>query len=261
MSHLGSVPDSFWFVVAFLAVAKVTIGTIYQLAAGSNYLQQRRVLTVDMPKGQRAKEIRASWHFMSDAVVLVVLTWCGAFSFAHSTLANHALAFIAMYLWVEVWYYFSHRAMHRFDWLYCIHRKHHESIVLKPLSAISMSGTEKWLFYSTAWLGFMALISHWWPVTPIGIAAFYGFNLILSLHGHSNSEPTSVMRLFSRMGFASSTSHALHHARFNVNYCFSLAALDALFGTASSDSACLQANALEGKGARTIRELAKGLQS
>lgn len=243
--------------ILWIGFGKLVIGSILQLVAKTSYIQEHRVLAMNFPRGQRREEIRNSWHVISDGVMVTGLIAAGAFYFSESSYINHFTTFIVMWIWVEIWYYFSHRAMHENNYLYKIHKKHHDSVVLQPLSAISMSATEKWFFYSAAWLGFMALVSRIIPVTLEGIAAFYTFNFILSLHGHSNAETSRMMIWISRLGFASSTSHALHHTRYNANYCFSWAFLDKLFGTDTPDYKQIQENAYHGKGAVAIKDLEK----
>ena len=240
-------------VLVWLAFGKVALGLAWEGLLTTSTMRSHRVFKIQIPADQRLREIRSSWHVVSDAVVLYVLTRFGLIQLAADTLANSLLTFAVFYAWVEVWYYATHRWMHANDFLYRVHRSHHLTRVVTPLSSISMSWVEKWVFYTCGWLGFVALASWVVPISLYGIAAYYAFHFIISLHGHSNTEPTRLGCLMSRLGMGSATSHALHHARFRVNYGFSNMLLDRLLGTYSNETETLQRKAVEKAGAETLK--------
>lgn len=246
-------PDVF-FALAWLALGKLILGLAWELATGTVGLKEHRVFRVLVPVGQRLREIKSSWHVISDAVYLYVLLRTGLLLLAPESVLTDAKTFAIFYVWVEVWYYFTHRWMHQYDWLYFVHRSHHLTRVVTPLSSISMSWMEKWVFYTMGWLSFMAALSWVTPISLRGIAAYYAFHFVISLHGHSNVETSRVAAFLSRhLSMGSATSHALHHARFKVNYGFSNMMLDKLLGTYSDETETLQQRAIEKKGIESLR--------
>ncbi len=243
----------FWWFVFWLAFGKVIIGIVWTMLTQRPALLEHRIYRIEIPDGQRQREIKSSWHVISDAIVLVAVVGLGWINLASNTPINTLLTFAVFYCWVEAWYYAHHRLMHERDWLYKYHKSHHLSKVVTPLSSISMSWVEKCIFYTGGWLGFMTLISWVVPVTLHGIAAYYTFHFIISLHGHSNTEPSALGRLMTKLNMGSATSHALHHSRMRVNYGFSCMLLDKLLGSYAEETPVLQENALKGNGATSLR--------
>jgi len=242
-------------VVAWLAFGKLALGVIWEVATRTPGLRAHQVFRMPPAEGQRWREIKSSWHVFSDALLLYALVGFGAIHFAADTFAAGALTFAVFYVWVEVWYYFTHRLMHQSNLLYSWHRSHHLTQVVTPLSSISMSWIEKCIFYTAAWLGFMAAVSWFMPVTLTGIAAYYTYHFLISLHGHSNVEASALGRFMSRtVHSGSATSHAVHHARFRVNYGFSNMLLDKLLGTYSDETDVLQERAIGKQGVDSFKK-------
>jgi Delta7-sterol 5-desaturase len=237
------------FTLVWLAVGKLILGFVWEMATRTASLREHRVFRVPVPAGQRLREINSSWHVVSDAIYLYVLLRSGLMVLSPESFLTGVKTFAIFYVWVEVWYYFTHRWMHEYNWLYVVHRSHHLTRVVTPLSSISMSWVEKWVFYTMGWLTFMAALSWLTPISLGGIAAYYTFHFTISLHGHSNIETSRVASLLSRhLSMGSATSHALHHARFRVNYGFSNMLLDKLLGTYCDETETLQQRAVEKKG-------------
>ena len=243
-----------WVSIAFFAIGKPLLGLVWEAVTRAHASAGHRIFRIGIPADQRSRELKSSWHVISDAIVFWALLRLGLLRLAPETLPRALLTFCMLYVWVETWYYFTHRLMHESAFLYRFHRSHHLSRVVTPLSSISMSWVEKWIFYSLGWLGFMALVSRIMPVSLYGIAAYYLFHFIISLHGHSNVETSRLGALASRtFGFGSATSHALHHARYRFNYGFSCMLIDKLLGTFSGDTETLQGNAIAKAGAESFK--------
>lgn len=252
ISPPGYLSDDLLYVLAWVALGKIILGLAWEGLTGTSAMRLHRVFRVEIPARQRLREIKSSWHVVSDVIALYGLIRFDLIRFAPHSLVNTLLTFMLFYLWVEVWYYFTHRWMHEYEFLYRVHRSHHLTRVVTPLSSISMSWIEKWVFYTGAWLGFMAMISWVAPVTLYGIAAYYTYHFIISLHGHSNTEASRLGCLLLKLGMGSAASHALHHARFRVNYGFSNMWLDRLLGTYSPDTETLQYKAVAKAGVDTF---------
>lgn len=241
-------------VLCWLAFGKLILGLGWEFGMKLQVMRTHRVFRIDTPKGQRLREIKSSWHVFSDAIVLYALVRLDLIRLAPETLEIGLLSFALLYVWVETWYYFTHRLMHSNAFFYQLHRSHHLTKAVTPLSSISMSWVEKWIFYTCGWLGFMALMSHLMPVSLYGIASYYLFHFLISLHGHSNVESSRLGLMLSKVLYSgSATSHALHHARFRVNYGFSSMLLDRMLGTYAEDTSLLQERALAKTGVESFK--------
>lgn len=246
-------------VLAWVAFGKILLGIGWEALTSVPGLRAHRVFRVPVPAGQRWREIKSSWHVFSDVVVLYVLLRANLLQLAPNTLGGTLATFGVFYVWVEVFYYFTHRWMHEYDFLYPLHRSHHLTQIVTPLSSISMSWVEKWIFYTGPWLSFMAAMSWVMPVTLYGIAAYYTFHFIISLHGHSNTETSRIgCFLSSALSFGSAASHAVHHARFRANYGFSCMLLDKLLGTYADDTEQLQSLAVQRNGVTSLKRMPPG---
>jgi sterol desaturase/sphingolipid hydroxylase (fatty acid hydroxylase superfamily) len=216
-------------------------------------MQAHRVYAVEIPADQKTREVKHSWHVISDGVVLYLLVALHLINFAPDTLQNIVITFAIFYAWVETWYYFTHRLMHKYDWLYKFHREHHLSLAVTPLSSISMSSVEKIIFYTGGWLTFMAAVSWIVPVSLYGVVAYYTYHFIISLHGHSNTEATALNAVLAKIGMGSATSHAIHHARFKQNFGFSNMFWDKVCGTYAKDTLEIQRMAIHKQGTKSLK--------
>lgn len=244
---------SFIALVLYLAFGKLIIGLLWTKVMNLNALRAHRVYQVELTSKQKRREMITSWHVFSDGLVLYLLAYFGLIQFAADSWQNITLTFVLFYAWVETWYYFTHFAMHKYRWLYKFHRDHHLSLVVSPLSSISMSNVEKWVFYTGGWLGFMSLMSWLLPISLYGIVAYYSYHFVISLHGHSNTEASMFNRVLARLGMGSATSHAIHHARFNQNLSFSNMFWDKVMGTYAPDTLVMQEKAIAKNGTDSIK--------
>lgn len=243
---------------AFVLLGWLLFGKLFLLvgidgAMKKPEMQRNRIFNIPIPDGQREREIAQSWHFISDVVIVYTLLYTGLLRPAEPSFLGSLATFAVFYVWVEVYYYFIHRAMHEFKFLIPIHRAHHISIVCTPYSASAMSGIEKWILSSLAWIAVPAALSWVMDITLSGITAYFMFNYFITLGGHTNTESSPVSLKMAKIGMGSATTHALHHARFKVNYGFSCTLLDRLFGTYSSETDELRLRALAGNGNRNMK--------
>lgn len=243
----------FLAIIAYLMLGKVVLGLVFTKVTNLGALKAHRVYQVDISNAQKLREIKNSWHVISDGVALFALHYFGLINFAQESLQTALITFGVFYLWVETWYYHTHALMHKNRWLYKFHREHHLSHVVSPLSSIAMSNVEKWVFYTGGWLGFMAAISWVMPISLYGIVAYYTYHFVISLHGHSNTETSPVGAFLTRLGMGSATSHAIHHARFNQNFGFSNMLWDKLLGTYANDTLAMQQKAIKKEGTDSIK--------
>jgi len=226
---------TFVLILLWLAFGKLLSIGFFSLLARQPGLRARRVIAAEVGREQTRRELRSAWLVLTDPAVLALLVWMGWIRFAEETWAHAAFTAAVFFLWAEVWFYGTHRLMHKSDWLWAFHEKHHLSEVPQPLTATSFSLVEKLFFYTCGWLGFLAVLSWWAPVSLYGIAAFYSYYFITSPLAHSNLElqPAWVHDLPGGLGkiLGTATGHAVHHGRHDLNYGFITSVLDRVFGT------------------------------
>lgn len=251
-----------WAILLWLASGKIlTISavTAFTRLPGAN---RHKIYQVEAAEGQTGWELRSAWVLLTDAVVLGVLLTLGLLRPAADTLATAALTFTALFVWAELWMYWAHRLMHRFNLLWKIHEQHHRSVVPQPLTATSFSLAEKLVVYTLGWLGFAAALSWVAPVSLYGIVAYYSFYFITSPLAHANVETTDADSLNARWGLGrilgTSTGHAMHHARCHGNFGFLTSLTDRMFGTYLPDTPAIQRRAWAGRGLASTDEKLDG---
>lgn len=251
-------PSTIFTTQAFVTLGWLAFGKVLLLlglgsAMQKPEMQQKRVFRVPVPEGQRERELVSSWHFISDVVIVYLMLRLGVLRPSAPSFLYSFTTFLMFWAWVEIYYYAIHYAMHHNKFLIAVHRSHHVSMVVTPYSASAMSAMEKWVFSSLAWLGFVAAMSWVVPITMSGITAYFVFNYFITLGGHSNTESSPVSLKLAKIGMGSATTHALHHARFKVNYGFSFTLMDRLFGTYSDETDDLRRRALAGNGNDSLK--------
>jgi Delta7-sterol 5-desaturase len=213
--------------------------TIVALALGfllERALPNKRVFSVPLAKEQYRFEAIGNLGFVAIATLTIsgVLA-TGAVRFGEPSTARSGATFFAMLASFQIFYWTLHRAMHTRR-LLVVHRWHHRSRVTTPLSGQSMHPIEAG-FWMLGYAGLPILFSRIAPISLEGWAAYLAFNVFGNIIGHANCEPTAKLaatRLASL--FANPfVYHALHHARWTVNYAFQASIMDRLFGTEASD--------------------------
>ena len=238
--------------LAWILVAEVAMMLLMSYAVRSKRFSKGRVFDVPIPPEQRKREFAHSWHMFLDATVLYVFIYVGLLRAAPFTWLDTLATLVIVGLWVEVYFYAVHRAMHAFKPLRPIHLDHHRSVVNTPYSGFASSLAEKAILLSFA-VWFIAALSWLIDVTMAGVAAFYAYYYVIVIGGHCNTEFPVISRTMTRLGLATPSAHALHHARFDVNYGFGFVFLDRLFGTYSKETAPLRERALAGDGYRDLK--------
>lgn len=220
----------------WIGLGKFVTIAVVQLIADSPHGRSRRVFNVAIEDPNQARrEFRSPWLLTTDAIALAILMALGWIKIGPDRVANVLLTAAFLFVWIEIWFYFSHRAMHASNYLWRFHNHHHLSVVLRPMSAASFSIVEKAFFYTTAWVGSLLVLSWWMPISLLGVALYYTIYYISSSGAHSNTEllPAFMHKLPFGLGriLGSSTAHALHHVRYRGNYGFLTSVLDRIFGT------------------------------
>lgn len=199
-------------------------------------LPKKKVFAVPLAKGQYGFEAVGNLVFLAVTTsTFTAVLASGIVRFGQATTERSAATFFAMLVGFQVFYWMLHRTMHTRR-LLSIHRWHHRSRVTTPLSGQSMHPVEACL-WMLGYAGLPILFSRVAPISFNGWAAYLAFNVFGNIVGHANCEPTAKLaatRLASI--FANPfVYHALHHARWTVNYAFQASIMDRLFGTEADD--------------------------
>jgi Delta7-sterol 5-desaturase len=226
----------------FLAIANHLIVYIFILIFKSRKV--KRIYNVETTQQQLKEELENS--FLTSPLH-AFLIWLALYSTLlkdyETTWLNFIYTFVIVFVWTEIWHYFSHRAMHTRALLF-IHREHHKSRVTNPLSSISFSFLEK-LIFSAGIIIPVSLLSGIIPISFYGIYAYYIFYFITNVLGHSNMEIRDPQYANSWIGkiLNTPTFHAMHHARYVKNYGLITSTLDRLFDTMWEDYDQVQSRA------------------
>ena len=204
----------------------------------------RRIYNLQADQDQLKEELNNSWLTSPLHSLLIGLAlYSGMLASSPETWWCFLYTFLIVFVWTEIWHYFSHRAMHHRSLLW-IHREHHKSKITNPLSSISFSFLEK-LIFSVGIIVPVAFLSWIIPISFYGIVAYYLFYFITNTLGHSNFEIRKPGYTTTWMGrvFNTPTYHAMHHARYVKNYGLITSTLDRLFNTMWEDYDQVQSRA------------------
>jgi sterol desaturase/sphingolipid hydroxylase (fatty acid hydroxylase superfamily) len=226
----------------FLAVANHLIVYSFILIFRSKKI--KKVYNVDATEAQLKDELENSFLTSPLHAVLIWLAVYSGFLKDHQTTwINFLYTFAIVFVWTEIWHYFSHRAMHTKALLW-IHREHHKSKVTNPLSSVSFSFLEK-LIFSVGIIIPIAALSTFMPISFYGLYAYYIFYFITNVLGHSNMEIRDAEYAKTWIGkvLNTPTFHAMHHARYVKNYGLITSTLDRFFNTMWEDYEQVQSRA------------------
>src|SRR5438067_13240674 len=118
----------------FLAVANHLIVFGFILIYKSKKV--RHIYNLEASQDQLKEELKNSFLTSPLHSFLIGLAlYLGFLKDHETTWINFLYTFLIVFVWTEIWHYFSHRAMHTKALLF-IHREHHKSKVTNPLSSI-----------------------------------------------------------------------------------------------------------------------------
>jgi sterol desaturase/sphingolipid hydroxylase (fatty acid hydroxylase superfamily) len=169
-------------------------------------------------------------HFVTEAmfksVELGILLWIWHYRLFTLSLSN-GWSILLLFLGVEFFHYWHHRATHRVRWLWATHAVHHSPVHFN-LSAAYRLGWTSWL--SGNILFFMPLV--WLGFHPISVLTAVSLNLLYQFGVHTELVP----KLGPLEWFLNTPSHhRVHHASnpayLDRNYGSVLIVFDRLFGT------------------------------
>jgi sterol desaturase/sphingolipid hydroxylase (fatty acid hydroxylase superfamily) len=126
--------------------------------------------------------------------------------------------FAAMFVWTEIYFYYSHRLIHH-PKLFWIHRHHHANRPVSPWTSLAFSIPERLILLLGTVL-IPGIVSQWLPISQEGFAFYFLVNYILNVYGHLNVEivPYKWAKLAFGNVMNTTTYHSLHHMRYNGHY-------------------------------------------
>lgn len=198
----------------------------------------RRIYALDILQGAKV--------LLFDVLFATLLIRTGFLHFAPlNGFVSFALTFLVLFVWVEIYFYYSHRLFHlpKFFW---IHRHHHQASPLNPWTSLSFSLFER--FILLLGVSFMpALVSFWVPFPAEASGAYFFVNYLLNVYGHLNTETLPPGFTTSRIGKVMNTStyHALHHLRYRGHFGLFTSTLDKIHGTKFADYEAKQKESFE----------------
>ena len=250
----------FLSVLLWLAFGKLLIIKLFTVLKDLPFYQLLRIFSIEVSKEQTVRELKATWVVLTDAIVLALLAEFGLIRFAPESLSTILLTFLVFFIWVEIWFYWSHRWLHQSNIIWRFHQHHHLSVINQPLTATSFSFMEKFVFYTCGWFLLPTLISWYIPISPCGIAAYFTCYYIASTIAHSNTEFSYFLQKRLPWGLdklvPSSTSHALHHVRYQMNFGGPFTSvLDKACGTYVQNTEKIQSRVSLGKSLTSLEEV------
>ncbi|MGZ3722856.1 MAG: sterol desaturase family protein, partial [Bdellovibrionales bacterium] len=221
-------------------------------ALKSEFAKNHQVYKIALLPGQLRLELRSTAvNILTDSLFLATVIKAHLAKLDESHLLSTALI---SFIWVEIWFYFSHRLMHT-KALYFIHRLHHQAKVATPLTGMSFSILER-LILSGGMAGGLWVVSKAYPISSAGVALYFVFNYFFALLQHSNVEVFSPQMRSLFFWLTTPSHHSMHHARMRGHYGLYTPFLDRLFKTEFADYARLQDLAYNGHGLTSLFNIA-----
>jgi lathosterol oxidase len=151
--------------------------------------------------------------------------------------------FFVLFLWLEIYFYYSHRLMHTRA-LFWIHAEHHSRKATNPFTSLAFSSTERMILLLGS-LGIPALFSQWQPLPLQGLGLYFLFNYVMNVYGHLNVEVIPPSHLNHWLGRVANTTtyHALHHEQYRGHFGLFTQVLDRFHGTRFAEYEARQAQA------------------
>lgn len=225
------------FYAIFLVRATIFAGGGTAWIQTSEWAKKHKVILQDT-------ECRAIWADVLDgllviAVDAVVTVLAFHYGWLRLSIDSSPLlivaTFAAMFVWLEIYFYYSHRLLHH-PKLFWIHKRHHVRRATNPWTSLSFSVSERFVLLFGA-VGIPAVLSHFIPMSIESYFGYFLFNYIFNVYGHLNVETLPTRFVNSRLGriFFTTTFHALHHSRYRGHYGLFTQVLDGWHGTKFAD--------------------------
>lgn len=140
----------------------------------------------------------------------------------------YAGSFVALFLWHDTYFYWTHRMMHHPRLYRHFHSLHHQSVYPTPWAALAFNSSEA-LVESLVFIIAVVVLPIHWSVLPL----FNLVSILLNVHGHLGHDLISRKTLERApwRWFNHPSTHGQHHLRHRGNYSLYLVFWDKLMGT------------------------------
>ncbi len=246
--------ETFILVVGYYFLRTVIFaGLASKFLESSKLAKLKKVYQIPIERAQIMTELGSNVVILLfDALIAALLLYFDLFRSSSDEAFAFFSTFLLMFVWLEIWFYISHRLLHHRA-LYFIHAQHHQAKVTGPLTALSFSLFERVILMLGA-TALPALLSFWFPLSFTGYAFYFTVNYALNIFAHLNVElipPSWLQRPWGRVLNATSF-HALHHGRYNGHFGLFTPFLDRIFGTDFTDYREVQKEAYQGRGLQRV---------
>lgn len=235
-------PMSFWeqfrfLVIVFTARSIVLAGFPSLITQITQWARKRRIVDREIGWNQIMADMIQGLKILAlDAITVTLAIHFGFLKvFEHSTKLQIFSVVGLMFVWFEIYFYYSHRIIH-LPKLFWIHRHHHVAKATNPWTSLSFSLAERLILLFGA-VAIPAAFSHWIPFSLEGFYLYFLLNYALNVYGHLNVEIMPMAYLKSPVGkvINTTTFHALHHLRFNGHFGLFTRVLDQVHNTEYED--------------------------
>ncbi|RYZ71710.1 MAG: sterol desaturase family protein [Proteobacteria bacterium] len=220
----------------FVARSGLIAGTTTIWIHFSRWAQRRRIIAPKVGASVWRDVFFGIGILLLDAVVVLAAFRSGLMIGNHgSSLPIVLLTIAAFFVWVEIYFYYSHRLMHH-PKLFWMHKHHHRERATNPWTSLSFSVVERFVLHVGTIL-IPALVSQFVPLSVDAYFAYFLINYLLNVYGHLNVEtiPPWVLRRPWGQLLNTTTYHALHHSRYRGHFGLFTKYLDELHGTKFKD--------------------------
>jgi sterol desaturase/sphingolipid hydroxylase (fatty acid hydroxylase superfamily) len=204
---------------------------VYWLTWKKSFFSQYSLHDKKLPKNQIRQEIK--WSLISTLIfslsgIILGILWQNNFTLIYLKFNQYPfwyfpISLVLISLLHELYFYFSHRLMHRPKLFKRFHKVHHDSKKTTPWTSFSFHPFEA-IVNSL----FLVIAPCLIPIHP---TLFLVYLTLMTLSAINNHMAVELLPRFLRNSLISSHHHQLHHSRYNGNYglyfCFS----DKLFKT------------------------------
>ncbi len=187
-------------------------------------------------RGEILASMIASFWFALSGVLIFHWIQTGAlkinFEISRQAIWQIPLGLLLYLVVQDVWFYFSHRLLHRAWFFKHIHHVHHRSLQTTSFAALSFHWLEG-LFEST----FLPIMIYFVPIHGFALVGFLMAMTFFGTINHAAYEYVSPAVHGSTWGrwILTPTHHLQHHERFNGNFALYFTWLDRSFGTQFDD--------------------------
>ncbi len=217
----------------------------YVLAAGILFVfvwvigRERWASRLIQKRWAEAKDIRRELAYSLSTAIVFSLVGTGVEMGSrhgvfrlYKDVASHGCAWFAISIALlivlhDTYFYWTHRLMHHRLLFKHVHRVHHLSHNPSPWAAYAFSP-----FEAVIQAGYVPLFTLVLPLHELALFSFLGFMIARNVVGHAGVEmfPRGFVRAFGALS-TTTTHHALHHRRSDVNYGLYFPFWDRVMGT------------------------------